>query len=298
MSRFNILLAEDSATFRELVYRELGQRSDFRVVGVSDGLAAVQKAEELRPDLVLLDVSLPALNGLAAARRIRSVAPESRIIFLTQESAPEIAHEALALGSQGYIKKTQALYLLPTVEAFLDRGNAGATHHSHQAQFYADDATLLEATERFLWSALRADDAAIAIATRSHLRQLLERLRTSGTNVDRAIERGSFLRLDANDLFSLILSDGVARLKPALLQAIQSAASATPRPNSRVAVFGECASMLLTAGHGDAAMELEQVGIEIVNTMSVDIMCTYALLPDHDGAFKTVCAQHNAVIVQ
>jgi DNA-binding NarL/FixJ family response regulator len=80
-----------------------------QVIGVaSDGLEAVQKAEELRPDLILLDLGLPTLNGIAAAREIRKLVPEARIIFLTQESSADVAHEALSSGAQGYVVKAHA----------------------------------------------------------------------------------------------------------------------------------------------------------------------------------------------
>jgi DNA-binding NarL/FixJ family response regulator len=66
---------------------------------VADGWEAVQKAEELKPDLILLDIGLPTLNGIEAARQIRKLAPESRIVFLTQESSPDVVQEALSLGA-------------------------------------------------------------------------------------------------------------------------------------------------------------------------------------------------------
>lgn len=75
---------------------------------VSDGLEAVQKAKELKPDLILLDIGLPTLNGIEAARQIRSLAPESRIIFLSQESSPDVVEAALSLGASGYVVKRKA----------------------------------------------------------------------------------------------------------------------------------------------------------------------------------------------
>jgi DNA-binding NarL/FixJ family response regulator len=90
------------------------------IAEVSDGLEAVQKAVELQPDLILLDIGLPSLNGIEAARQIRKLVPESKIIFLTQESSAEAVQEALNLGARGYvIKITAASELLPTVEAVL-----------------------------------------------------------------------------------------------------------------------------------------------------------------------------------
>jgi len=69
------------------------------VVGeASDGLEAVQKSEELQPDLIVLDIGLPSLNGIEAARRIRNLAPKSKILFLSQESSADVVQEALNSG--------------------------------------------------------------------------------------------------------------------------------------------------------------------------------------------------------
>jgi DNA-binding NarL/FixJ family response regulator len=85
---------------------------------VSDGLQAVQKAEELRPDLVLLDIGLPKLNGIEAARRIRKVSRGSKILFVTQESSAEVVRECLRLGALGYVmKECAARELLLALEA-------------------------------------------------------------------------------------------------------------------------------------------------------------------------------------
>jgi DNA-binding NarL/FixJ family response regulator len=99
----------------------LEERPALQIVGeVSDGLEAVRRAEELKPDLILLDIGLPTLNGIEAARQIRSLAPESKIIFLTQESSADVVEEALSLGAWGYVMKARARSdLLPAVEAVL-----------------------------------------------------------------------------------------------------------------------------------------------------------------------------------
>jgi DNA-binding NarL/FixJ family response regulator len=90
------------------------------VCELSDGLAAVQKAKELNPDLILLDIGLPGLNGIEAGRQIRKVVPSAKIIFLTQESSEDVVQEALSLGALGYVVKTRAgSDLLAAVEAVL-----------------------------------------------------------------------------------------------------------------------------------------------------------------------------------
>ena len=85
------------------------KQPELRVIGeASDGLVAVQKAQELQPDLILLDVGLPKLSGIEAARRIRELSPASKILFVTQYRCREIAEEALCTGASGYIVKSHA----------------------------------------------------------------------------------------------------------------------------------------------------------------------------------------------
>ena len=115
MSPLRVLLVEDFLPFRRFVSLMLSKRSDLQIIAeVSDGLEAVQKAEELKPDLILLDLDLPGMNGMDAARQIRKLAPESKIIFVSQESATDIVQAALGLGAAGYVVKARAGEELPT----------------------------------------------------------------------------------------------------------------------------------------------------------------------------------------
>ena len=101
-----ILVVEDSELFRRSVLSIIQERPDLRVIcEVADGLQAVQRAAELQPDVVLLDIGLPTLNGIEVARQIRSSAPHSHIVFLTQESSSEFVDKAVDLGAKGYIVK-------------------------------------------------------------------------------------------------------------------------------------------------------------------------------------------------
>jgi DNA-binding NarL/FixJ family response regulator len=96
----------------------IGKEADLHVAGeASDGLEAVQKAKALKPDLVLLDIGLPKLNGIEAARRIRSRAPRSKILFLSQESTPDVVREALKVGAGFVVKTDAARELLSAVNA-------------------------------------------------------------------------------------------------------------------------------------------------------------------------------------
>jgi len=109
MSTIRVLVVEDFEPFRRFLCSMLGKASEWQVIGeVSDGLEAVAKADELQPDLILLDLGLPSLNGIEAARRIRKLSPESKILFLSQESSADVIEEALSLGAMGYVIKAHA----------------------------------------------------------------------------------------------------------------------------------------------------------------------------------------------
>jgi DNA-binding NarL/FixJ family response regulator len=120
-STVRILVVDDFVLFRQFVVELLGKRPELQIVGeASDGLEALQRAVELRPDLTLLDIGLPSLNGIEVARQMRSLVPESKIIFLSQESSADVVQEALSLGARGYVTKTKAQAdLFAAVEAAL-----------------------------------------------------------------------------------------------------------------------------------------------------------------------------------
>jgi DNA-binding NarL/FixJ family response regulator len=121
MRSVRVLVVDDYEPFRQFVCSTLGKISRLQIVGqASDGVEAVRKAEELQPDLILMDIGLPSLSGIEAARRIRKPAPMSKVLFLSQETSRDVVEEALRLGASGYIVKAHAgSELLAAVEAVL-----------------------------------------------------------------------------------------------------------------------------------------------------------------------------------
>ena len=115
-----IVIVDDFAEFRRFVRSQL-QGNGFHIVGeASDGLEAVAKIAELQPDLVLLDIQMPNLNGLGAAAQIRSVAPKSRILFVSQNTDPDIVQSAMSDGAAGYLCKSKInRQLVPAIESAL-----------------------------------------------------------------------------------------------------------------------------------------------------------------------------------
>lgn len=122
MSSMRVLVVEDFVPFRQFVCSTLAKRPDVQIIGeVADGLEAVQKTEMLEPDLVLLDIGLPTLNGIDIARKIRKLTPKSKIIIVSQESSYEVVREALNLGAWGYVSKTRAGFdLAAAMDAVLE----------------------------------------------------------------------------------------------------------------------------------------------------------------------------------
>jgi DNA-binding NarL/FixJ family response regulator len=121
-SPIRVLVVEDCEPWRRYFSTALKKQPELKVIReVSDGLEAVQQAEELQPDLILLDIGLPSLDGIEAARRIRKVSPASRILFVSENRSVDIAEEALSTGASGYVVKSDTgSELLPAVKAVLE----------------------------------------------------------------------------------------------------------------------------------------------------------------------------------
>jgi len=103
-----ILIVDDYEPWRRLLTFFLQRHPAWQIISeASDGLEAIEKTRELQPDLILLDIGLPRLNGIEAARQIRTIAPRSRILFLSENCCPDVVREALSVGG-GYVVKSDA----------------------------------------------------------------------------------------------------------------------------------------------------------------------------------------------
>jgi len=148
MTPIRVLVVDDYEPFRRSIHRILPS-STVQIIGqATDGLEAVQKSADLQPDLILLDIGLPQLNGLEAAKRISKVAPHSKILFVSQETDPAVVEMALSLGALGYVYKSCVQRdLLPALESAqqlvglddaTDKGKAQATNQPRSYRFEFD----------------------------------------------------------------------------------------------------------------------------------------------------------------
>ena len=114
-----ILLVDDHPIVRQGLKTLLEGRPGWEVVGeASDGMEAVEKASHLQPDVMVLDVTMPRMNGLEACRQVRRSTPAPEILFVTQHDSPQMMREALDAGARGYVVKSNAARdLLEAVEA-------------------------------------------------------------------------------------------------------------------------------------------------------------------------------------
>jgi DNA-binding NarL/FixJ family response regulator len=141
-STLKVLVVEDFEPFRQLTCRMLQDIPEMLVIReASDGLAAVEEVRKWQPELILLDIGLPALNGLEAAVQIRKLSPNSKILFLSQECSAEVVKEAFTLGASGYVVKSDAGTELLAAISTIVRG------------------------EKFIGSRFRANDFSAASAT-------------------------------------------------------------------------------------------------------------------------------------
>ena len=315
MSSFRVLVVDDFEPFRRLICSTLSKNPEFRIVGeASDGLEAVHKSEALQPDLIVLDLALPTLDGIAAARRIRVVSPQSKILFVSQESSADVVQEALSLGALGYVVKAQAgSELWPAVEAvrqgkrFISGSlsrlgltadaqgsdslgyqesraslalKKGEIPHRHEVEFYADDASFIDGFSRFIVARLRAGNAVIAVATELHQARLLQRLVKNGVNIADAIEEGRYLAVSVPETLSRFMVNDLpdsTRFLKVTGDLLAAAAKTAKGELSRVVVCGECSPFLWAQGNPDGAIQLEHLWSGIAKTHGVVVLCGYVL---------------------
>jgi DNA-binding NarL/FixJ family response regulator len=306
MPSSTILIVDDFESFRQFVCLLLEQRPEFQVIGhASDGLEAIQKAKELRPDLILLDIGLPKLNGIETAKRLRKVTPQTRILFLSQESSSDVVQETLRLGALGYVLKTRAgNELLPAMETVLrgqqfissglkgyecsdkTNGQNGQHPYRHEILFCSDDSVLLDSFTRVVATALNTGNAAIVLATESHRTSLLCSLKKQGLDIDQAIQEGTYIVLDVAEALSAIMVNGLpdpVRFFGGIRGFIETAAKAAKAKEPRVVVCGEGVAILQAEGKANAAIRLEQLCDELAKTHKADVLCAHPL-----NSFQTV----------
>ena len=286
MPRLTVLLVDDYEPFLQ-VLQSILPTDRFQVVGQApDGLEAVKKAELLRPDLILLDIGLPRLNGIEVARTIKSFAPQTTILMLSQDASPDVVEEALKAGALGYVHKQRAQReLLIAIECvlagkrfvsdgLLDHIGISTTaqvSHSHRVLHYSDESDLLDGLARFLADAMRAERPMISVVTQAHRNVLIQRLRKAELDVEGAISRGHCLWFDADEP----VNEG--EFTAAVQRLVDMARKVSSPHRPIVALCGELAGRLCAEGKMNEALALELFGDRLAHRFDLDVLCAYPI---------------------
>lgn len=113
-----ILIVDDQKAVRTALGRLLATRKEWQVVGeAADGAEAVGKARELLPDIIIMDITMPEMNGLDATPQIKKAVPAAEVLIFTQHDSTQMVQQARIAGASGYLLKSQANWLVTAVEA-------------------------------------------------------------------------------------------------------------------------------------------------------------------------------------
>jgi CheY-like chemotaxis protein len=306
-----ILVVEDFEPFRRIICSTLQKQVEFQVIEASDGLEAVQKAKDQKPDLILLDIGLPSLNGFEVARQVRELPTPPKILFISQESSSDVVEKAFRLGAAGYIHKphvgSKLLLAVETIQLgsrfmsgceFVEKTNDHATFH-HELEFYCDDAAFIKNLSRFIHNALAIGRGAIIVATQEHRAALACELASLGCDIGRAHGDGRYISLDAEETLSKIAVDQMPdpeQFKSVVGDIIDEiGSSACPD----VTIFGEMVALLWADGNYPAAIRLEQLWNGLAAEKSFSLRCAYPMRgfenPEQSRLITQVCAQHSDV---
>jgi DNA-binding NarL/FixJ family response regulator len=314
-----LLLVDDYEPWRRYLSTALDTHPEWQVSAeAADGLEAVRHARNLDLDLILLDVGLPGINGIEAARRIVDHNPDARILFVSEHRSWEIAEAALATGARGYVLKSDAGRELPFAmhavvsgERFVSPRLGGAAlledgdvtrrrAPRHEVAFLSEESVLIDRWASFAEEALNAGSVCLAFATAPHRAQLEQRLISHGVHLATAVREARYQAADVVDGMPFRV-DGwpdAERFWSASTTLFMKAARAAKGPGARVAAFGEIAPSLWRDGRGDAALQVERLWDGFARTYDLEIFCGYSWPPSaqaDEQLFNKICAEHSVV---
>jgi DNA-binding NarL/FixJ family response regulator len=321
-STFRVLIVDDYEPWRSLILSSLQKWPQFQVVGEAcDGQEAVQKSQQLQPDLIVLDIGLPTMNGIEAARQIRQQLPNARILFCSENLSPDVAEEALRSGAGGYLVKSDtASDLLSSVtsviqgkrfvsrtlasHAFAEMTDSGMVRNQgHVLQFYREDAVLLDDLAAFFCDSLAEGHSVAAIVTSSHGSGLNGRLLALSVDVSEATQNGRLYILDADQALSEFMEPAGPSRERFLLQfgdILRKLQGTSVAKGNGVVVFGEMVAVLWAQQKYEAAIRLEELWNELAQNCSFYLCCAYPAHAFPEAStpvpYAEICAQHSKVV--
>ncbi len=316
--RFTVLIVDDYAAWRRSIRILLQKNQQYDVIAeAADGVEAIDLSLELRPDIILMDLSLPKMNGIDAAGRILAKIPSARIVFVSEHGSPDLIAAVMSIGAAGYVVKSRAAReLLPAMDAVARRGQIeplatgyrsdadGRGRHMsrHDVAFYGDEDSMLDDYARVAATVLRSRSIFVIVAGTARQELLRRRLETGGTDVAGAIATGRYHSIAARDFLARVMVCGSVDEQRFWSAAALFRAQVTRGLHddpSRIVVCGECAPRLLAAHNVEAALHLESLWDQFARTYSIDTLCGYLMTSLDYPATSSVLARlrhaHSAV---
>jgi len=283
------------------------------VAAVTDGRQAVDAVSRLDPDVAVLDITMPELDGFRTAQALRKAGARAKVVFLTLHDADEYVEAALRSGANGYVLKSRmeadlpgalrhalaGRYFLPSLTALSTlAGDAGR----HTLHCRANDGSCHDGVVEMLLAAIARGELTVVIASGALREGIARGLEAAGCDLSAVRAKGTYVEFDAADASSQTMRNGlpdrgeVAKMVDSLERRRLARA---PGGRNRVTIFGEMSGLLMQAGNFEAGIRMEQLWSELTHTLPYFTACSYParlLGPErHSDVWAAVCAEHSAV---
>ena len=307
--RPRLLLVDDNPQLLQVVSGVLAP--DFEIVGTAtDGEQALSTAPQLDPDVVVLDIEMPGLNGFQTARALKQAKVRASVVFLSSHHSDELVHEAFACDGRGYVVKTSLGSLLasaldhvlagrrfgPSLRSMLSPSIGG----EHAMRLYSDEDSLLSGLADFFDGALRRGDATCVLAPREVREQLGAQLRARGWHVGGSSGHRRYLEADPAAALDRFMQDGfpdAERLADIVHELDQYRRDTTQSPDRRLTLFGNMATLLSLPEKAQAALAVERLWSTLTEGRPFFTVCAYSTqcFNDEENSFPHICDRHSTV---
>lgn len=298
MACIRILIVDDHEAVRRGIRALLSARAEWSICGeASDGVEAIQKAKSLRPDVVLMDVTMPRMDGVQATKIIRQDVAEAEVVLISQNDPSIVRGQASEIGARDFVAKCDlSRDLLSTIErVVVGYGNprtknepwcgllADAAPRDHIVQLYQDEQFLSRAVCRFAVSAINHGEGVILVPTSAHWNALRPRLEAEGVDVQAAQASGQLKVVDADQLLPGFMRDAMPDAPLFLGLAGETIAQARGGDRfTKVRWWGEMVNVLWERGDIAASMGLEDLFHKLAHDQEIAIFCSF-LMDNFDG---------------
>ena len=308
-ARATVLLADDHRHVLESVSGLLD--TEFRLVAATtDGQRALESSHRLDPDVVVLDITMPGLNGFQVARELKRTGSRAKIVFLSMHSADDYVATAITCGADGYVLKTRiqpdlkaALHhvlagrlFMPTLAALAAAAAGGRGHAVH---FYEDHSSFLDEASGFLGATLRRGEPVLMVVNEATRDGILPQLAAQGLDLAGSPGQGWCRVMDSAAVFSQCIRNGRpdAERVGEVIEELERSHLATPWGGSpRVTVFVDHS---LNAHRSELVVRFEHLWATLISTRPFFTVCAYPVESFSDGGFPDtcggLCAEHGMV---